>query len=409
MGNKFLETIFSIKNDYKSVSLGRKHKVLCFLGIKIKFRIDPRLKETIAAKKIQNTYDLSVYKDTEKVVVFIEVEPFRMCGGQMSIFSLCKYSKAILEPNVPVLMTTMPGKYTYTHNDFFINDINIFRWEQIIEIIRNKKEVIIHIPEFLTTLFLKRLKKNDKNILKKIPNLQINILNQRIDIMPQAEQIKKLGKITCNITQTTAHDRYSTQQMSNKYNIPLHKFSVNLDIHQYSHLTTNNIEKIILISADNRTKSFCINCFINKLGKELPDYKIIRFYKMKFLDCMKLTSRCFFTISMGEGFDGYLIHPLFVGRLGAAIYNNNYFPDASWLKYRNIYEDYHQLCNDFVKDVRYFENNLDAYHELVKEQKERIIKIYDIEKYKDNLRRFYNREYDFYPQTEEGVKNAILI
>ena len=112
---------------------------------------------------------------------------------------------------------------------------------------------------------------------------------------------------------------------------------------------------------------------------------------------------------MGEGFDGYLIHPLFVGRLGAAIYNNNYFPDASWLKYRNIYEDYHQLCNDFVKDVRYFENNLDAYHELVKEQKERIMKIYDMEEYKDNLRRFYNREYDFYPQTEEGAKNAILI
>ncbi len=408
MGNKFLETIFSIKNDYKSVSLGRKHKVLCFLGIKIKFRIDPRLKETIAAKKIQDKYDLSVYINAEKVVVFIEVNAV-ICGGQISIFSLCKYSKAILEPKVPVLMTTMPGKYTYAHNDFFINNIDVFRWEQIIEIIKNKKEVIIHIPEYLTPLFLKNLTIKEKKILKKIKNLQINIMNQRVDIMPPKEYIDECKKLTKNITQTTAHDRYSTQQMSNKYNIPLHKFSVNLDMLQYSHLTTNNIEKIILISPDNRTKSFCINCFMNKLGKELPDYKIIRFYKMKFLDCMKLTSRCFFTISMGEGFDGYLIHPLFVGRLGAAIYNNTYFPDASWLKYRNIYEDYHQLCNDFVKDVRYFENNLDAYHELVKEQKERIMKIYDMEEYKDNLRRFYNREYDFYPQTEEGAKNAILI
>ena len=408
MGNKFLETIFSIKNDYKSVSLGRKHKVLCFLGIKIKFRIDPRLKETIAAKKIQDKYDLSVYINAEKVVVFIEVNAV-ICGGQISIFSLCKYSKAILEPKVPVLMTTMPGKYTYTHNDFFINNIDVFRWEQIIEIIKNKKEVIIHIPEYLTPLFLKNLTIKEKKILKKIKNLQINIMNQRVDIMPPKEYIDECKKLTKNITQTTAHDRYSTQQMSNKYNIPLHKFSVNLDMLQYSHLTTNNIEKIILISPDNRTKSFCINCFMNKLGKELPDYKIIRFYKMKFLDCMKLTSRCFFTISMGEGFDGYLIHPLFVGRLGAAIYNNTYFPDASWLKYRNIYEDYHQLCNDFVKDFRYFENNLDAYHELVKEQKERIMKIYDMEEYKDNLRRFYNREYDFYPQTEEVVKNAILI
>ena len=408
MGNKFLETIFSIKNDYKSVSLGRKHKVLCFLGIKIKFRIDPRLKETIAAKKIQDKYDLSVYINAEKVVVFIEVNAV-ICGGQISIFSLCKYSKAILEPKVPVLMTTMPGKHTYAHNDFFINNIDVFRWEQIIEIIKNKKEVIIHIPEYLTPLFLKNLTIKEKKILKKIKNLQINIMNQRVDIMPPKEYIDECKKLTKNITQTTAHDRYSTQQMSNKYNIPLHKFSVNLDMLQYSHLTTNNIEKIILISPDNRTKSFCINCFINKLGKELPDYKIIRFYKMKFLDCMKLTSRCFFTISMGEGFDGYLIHPLFVGRLGAAIYNNTYFPDASWLKYRNIYEDYHQLCNDFVKDVRYFENNLDAYHELVKEQKERIMKIYDMEEYKDNLRRFYNREYDFYPQTEEGAKNAILI
>ena len=150
------------------------------MGIKIKI---PYSKETVNAIKIQNRYELNQYRQTDKLVVFIEVELARTCGGQMSIFELCKHSRNILKP-IPVLMTTMPGKHTYSHNDFFENDIEILRWSQVMNIAKNKKEVIIHIPEFMTELFLMRLSKTDRYIFSKIPNLQINILNHFIFLSP---------------------------------------------------------------------------------------------------------------------------------------------------------------------------------------------------------------------------------
>lgn len=368
------------------------------MGIKIKI---PYSKETVNAIKIQNRYELNQYRQTDKLVVFIEVELARTCGGQMSIFELCKHSRNILKP-IPVLMTTMPGKHTYSHNNFFENDIEILRWSQVMNIAKNKKEVIIHIPEFMTELFLMRLSKTDRYIFSKIPNLQINILNQRVDIMPDKEVVDKLKKLTPNITQTTAHDAYSTQTMCDKYGIPLHKFSVNLGVEKYSYLSKNQIEKIILISPD-RPKTFSVECFIERLKKQLPDYKIIQFYDMTFSECMELTSKTFFTVSFGEGFDGYLLHPLCVKRLGASVYNSQFFPDKDWTKFKNIYKSYEDLCHNFSNDVRYFENNMDEYYSLVKQQMHKINEIYKFEEYIDNIKRFYNRNYDYYPTND--IKN----
>ena len=395
MSVRLIEKIFSVKNE-------NNHKVIRILGIKIKFYYP---KEIINAIKTQNKYDLNKYIKTDKLIVFIEVEVARTCGGQMSIFELCRHSQDILAP-VPVCMTTMPGKNTYAHNDYFDNDIEILRWQQVMNIIKQKKEVIIHIPEFMTELFMDRLSKSDKHILCKIPKLQINILNQRIDIMPDKKIVDKLKRITTDITQTTAHNSYSTQEICDKYGIPLHKFSVNLGVEKYSYLSKNKIEKIILISPD-RPVDFSVDCFIKCLERKLPDYKIIPFYNMSFSECMKLTSKTFFTVTFGEGFDGYFIHPLFVERLGAAVYNKEFFPDENWLNFKNIYNSYEDICFNFAKDVRYFENNMDEYYSLVKQQKDKISHIYNFNEYIDNIKRFYNRKYDFYPQAE--AKNEVSI
>ena len=408
---KLFKNLFSIKYE-------NEHRVLSILGIKIKTKYSFIKHETEMAIKKQNLYDLTNYKNANKIVVFVVVDVHKMCGGQMSLFSLCEHSKKILEPEIPVLITTIPGKYTYAHNDYFENDLNICRWEQIIDVIKNKEQVILHIPEVNimnpfdgSETFYNRLTEQDKNVLRSIPDLQINIVNQQIELMPDVKIINNLRNLTSNITQTTAHDRYSTQEICNKFGIPLHKFSVNLDLLRYDYLSSASKEKKIIISPD-RPLYFNVEKFVNNiLRKRLPDYQIIYFYRMSFTQCMELTAKSFMTISFGEGMDGYLIHPLFVNSLGAAVYNEKFFPDKSWLKYRNIYESYEDLCEKIVDDIRYFEENPDEYYSLIQKQKEQIMKIYNIEEYKDNIKRFYLRQYDYYPDTEKssGALNEVTV
>lgn len=407
---KLFKNLFSIKYE-------NEHRVLSILGIKIKTKYSFIEHETKMAIKKQNRYDLTNCKKASKIVVFMVLDNLKFTGGQMSMFSLCEHSKKLLEPEIPVLITTIPGKYTYAHNDYFENDLNICRWEQIIDVIKNKEQVILHIPEVNiknykngSEKFYNRLTEQDKDVLRSIPDLQINIVNQQIELMPDVKAIDSLRTLTSNITQTTAHDRYSTQEICNKFGIPLHKFSVNLDLLRYDYLSSESKEKKILISPD-RPLYFNVEKFVNILRNRLPDYQIILYYRMTFTKCMELTSKSFMTISFGEGMDGYLIHPLFVNSLGGAVYNEKFFPDKSWLKYRNIYESYEDLCEKIVDDIRYFEENPDEYYNLIKEQKEQIMKIYNMEEYKDNIKRFYLRQYDYYPETEKssGVLNEVTI
>lgn len=60
-------------------------------------------------------------------------------------------------------------------------------------------------------------------------------MNQNIELMPEPEKLKDLYKLTNNITQTIAHDRYATQEVCDKWQIPTHLFSVNIDLTKYKY------------------------------------------------------------------------------------------------------------------------------------------------------------------------------
>ena len=72
--------------------------------------------------------------------------------------------------------------------------------------------MILHIPEYYADDFYNDLTEKDIEFLKSIKKLHINIMNQNIELMPEPEKLKDLYKLTNNITQTIAHDRYATQE-----------------------------------------------------------------------------------------------------------------------------------------------------------------------------------------------------
>lgn len=403
MGIKILEKIFSLKN------IGR-HKVITFLGIKLKIKYNTEIKETHRAKKIQNRYDLKYAKQAETVVVFIEIEPYRMCGGQMSLFSLCQYSKDLLEPATPVIMTTMPGRCTYAHNDCFLNEIDICRWEQTIEILKNKKKVIIHLPEACVfnpetkKYFLETLTNNDFNVLYQIPDLQINILNQNIEVMPSTDIIKKMKRITENITQTVAHERYCSQEIANKYELPTHLFSGYYEIKNCSKKPFTEKQDLILFSPDlpPQGPDFKVK-FIKKLINGFPGYEIKRIFDFSFEEYLELTRSAKAVITFGEGFDGYFNNSPKLGTICLAVYNDKFFPDEKWKDFKNTYETYEDMSNHIVDDLKKYFNNEEDYYEITDKHAKMVDELYSKGKTINKLEQFYNKDYDFYPKKKDGV------
>lgn len=357
-----------------------------FLGIKLCVKNKQKVLDAI---KIQNSYDLSNIKNTKKMIVFFIPPKNDINGGIMSIFSICKYSREIC-PDAQCVITTFPSKVTYAHNTFFKNDEKIYRWEQIVKNAKNVKELIIHIPEYFSDKFSTALTNKDFKFLKQIENVQINILNQNIELMPKPENIKGLYKITNNVTQTIAHDRYATQEVCDKWQIPTHFLSVHIDTSGYRSYAFEEKQKIIVLSPDEAPYKEAI---VKKLKQELPDFKLITVENMPFDEYMDLIARAYFVISFGEGFDGYFIQPVFVGTLGIAMYNNRFFPDESWLELKNVYAAADEQENEIVNDINEISKSKELYYNLISTIKEKLSFLYAKELFESNLDKFYKKEY----------------
>ena len=310
----------------------------------------------------------------------------------MSIFSLCETSREI-NPDATCIISTFPNKkYTYAKNDKFLNNESIYRFSQIVDNAKNLEEMILHIPEYYADDFYNDLTERDIEYLKSIKNLHINIMNQNIELMPEPEKLRDLYKLTNNITQTLAHDRYATQEVCDKWQIPTHLFSVNIDLGKYKSYSFEEKEEIIVLSPDcNENKEK----IVKKLEKELPDWKLITVNNMTFTEYMDLISRAFFTITFGEGMDGYFGQPQYVNSVGFAVYNDEFFPNNNWKNFENVYTSYDEMYENIVADVKKYSQNKEKYEKIIKDFINENSKLYQISKFYDNLKRFYKKEYDF--------------
>lgn len=377
-----------------------KHVIYRILGIKFSVKNSKFYKQFKDAIKIQNAYDLTELKNAKKLILFLIPSPdsAMINGGIMSIFSLCEESRRINEDTLCIISTPPHCKYTYAKNDKFLNNENIYRFSQIVDNANNLDEMILHIPEYSADDFYNTLTEKDIEFLKSIKNLHINIMNQNIELMPEPEKLKDLYKLTNNITQTIAHDRYATQEVCDKWQIPTHLFSVNIDLSKYKTYSFEDKEKIIVLSPDwNEHKER----IVEKLEKELPDWKLVTVNNMTFTEYMDLISRAFFTITFGEGFDGYFLQPPLVGSIGFGVYNNEFFPSENWLNFDDVFKSYDEMYENIVGIIKQLQSDKESYLSLSKQVKAEHDKLYSYEKFQNNLKRFYNGNYDFVP-----VQNA---
>ena len=72
-----LQKIFSI------VRVNSMQKCITVLGLKFFYYTFGSLSETIKSIIMQNKINLDKYIQAKSIVVFIEILPYRMCGGQI--------------------------------------------------------------------------------------------------------------------------------------------------------------------------------------------------------------------------------------------------------------------------------------------------------------------------------------
>lgn len=333
-----------------------------------------------------------------RIIVFLVPPQHIVNGGILSIFSIAKESRQFFSIHrSKVLLATYPGTKSYGRNELFKNDEKILEFDDILK--QPPPEFLqIHVPEYASHDVYTSLAKH-RGFFEKIDDLRVNIMNQNILLMQPPADTASWFSLTPHVTQTIAHNKYATQQIADLYFLPTLHLSTFVDPGQYSRTSLGQKKDLILVSNDESAHKKKI---LDKVRKELPNYKIIIVDKMPYEQYKSLLSQAKFLITFGEGFDGYYVEGFFSGAITFAVYNNSFFPDKSFEKQENTYKDYPDMLRNIVTDMSSLADNEKKYASIVEANLKRISDLYSHKSYLENIKRFYQGRFSFAPDIESA-------
>lgn len=329
-----------------------------------------------------------------------------MSGGIHSIFSIAHQARKLKhEHGYDVVVMTRPiaDNLTYIRNTHFKNSENVFRFDQLRHC-DSAKEVYIHMPEYLADTFYTDLSDDQRNWLQRRERVDINLLNQNIRLMPPKKAFQDLFQITPWISQSVAHHAYFTQDTADKYGLPCTLLPAYTDLSAYPATGLGQKENLIIYSPDDESahRAKCLE----RIQASLPEYRLVEINGISFDEYMDLATRCKFSISFGEGFDGYVAQPIHQGGIGITVYNEEFFPDAQFLKFPNFFASEKAMVNGIVSLIRDLSADPDEYTRINREIVQIYDSLYSLEDYVARIRNLTLKNFDLYPHDDSEVKKS---
>lgn len=347
--------------------------------------------------KIRNTQNqlIKTFDETSsKLIVFVVdgtnwfTGKDSISGGILSIASIFEETCKLKQSHgSEVIMVTHPKAHLLLKHTQFPNEIMVFRFNQLIRF-KHLKKVLIHIPEYQ---FNSSLIDQIANIFPYLhtSDIHLNILNQRIDIMPEVPVVNNVIKQGFTVTQTTAHEQYSTKAVRGKFGIPLHKLSVYATPERYVFSPYQDKQNLILISPDEDENKIKI---LDKIKKELPQFDLQIINGITYMEYLKLITKAKYMITFGEGLDFYYIETVFSGGVSYAVYNQEFFTkDFEHLP--GIFHNSNQMLDNIIQQIQLLEKDMTLYENYNNQQFNTCHQIYNGKDYQQNLINFYNQNY----------------
>jgi hypothetical protein len=356
-----------------------------------------------AAHRVQDITFPRHVENAEALFVIIVPEHNTMSGGIYSFFSIAKAAYNMRHKHhYAIVLMTRPNKYdlTYLRQSNFRNYEDVFRFEQIIRC-RRAKEIYLHIPEYAAPTFIASLTNEQREYLLSRDHLYVNILNQKCEIMPENEELKDLRAFADELTQSVAHHAYFSQDHADRYDLPTLLLPAYTDLSGYEAIDRDEKEKLIIYSPDEAPHREPV---LKVLRERLPDYELVEIRDITFDRYMELATRCLFSITFGEGFDGYLSQPIYQGGIGFAVYREEYFPSAKLRDFPNIFSSEQDMIENIVPRIRLFENDASRYVETNKSMMEVYNSLYSKNDYMRRIEKLLKREFEIFPRSTRNDK-----
>ena len=345
-------------------------------------------RHTVKREVVRAVFTPAVAFRTKRLIVFLTPGYDSPSGGILSIAALYRESIAVGDLHrATVALCTIPTQPPLLKYSWFENRNYLLDLETLIKQCGHLEYVLLHIPEYVVNPVSDWLTSN-WSTLQNVKELQLNVLVQNIDLV-QGQNIaglKRFGKVTC----TTAHEAYSNSTTREALGVSLHRLSCCNGPELYSLSEYEDKEPLLIVSPDDHPMKKEV---LREIEQSLPTLNIHVIKNLHYNDYVSLTRRAKWSLTFGEGLDGYFVDTVFNGGVAFAVFNERFFTPG-FANLETVYPSWDVLMTRMCDDLKRLDEPV-AYKRCWKQTYDLLTDIYSTDRFRENLRMFYRSEYTF--------------
>ena len=333
--------------DRSNVTVRITNKII-FLSQKVKLDIKSFLTRMRQRKLLIADYSPTI----QKLIMFLTPGFDNVNGGIISITSLYNETHKIRNVlGAEVIMCTAPGEPNLIRFSKFDNQNYLYDMQQALSYFTNLNCLMIHIPEYAVGRFVAAIGETRRERFQEIGDVRFNILLQNIGFVPNSLDIdilKKIGKVTC----TTAHESYSKEDLERRLGVRLRYLSWYVSLQDYEKQDYREKSNLLVVSNDPHPRKKEILSFMRT---SIPNLEIRVIKDIHYDEYRKLIARAKWTLTFGEGLDGYFLETVFAGGISFAVYNTEFFTD-DFRGLKTVYHCWDELKHRICSDIESLDN-----------------------------------------------------
>jgi hypothetical protein len=344
---------------------------------------------------------LQHHHKTERMTVFFTVARDAIAGGMLSIDRFVQKSLTLKTVhNSEIVLSGIPTGNKALPHSLFKDSLPMTDFELLVRE-TDPDHVTLMVPECSIPLFVAEMLPKTRSWLQTRRHLHINVMNQNNDLLPEPSLYFKLFELTPHVTMTTAHVRYTTQQLADTYQSPVRLLTPFLPDFVRSGFETK--KKVILYSPDSDiTEDFAYSKedILWTMKEKLPDYTFREIRDIHFEQYKILISEAMFTITFGEGFDGFFLEPFLSDSIAFAVFNKTFFPE-DFADAPTVYSSWEEFMIRLPDDIKRLEREGDFYKAVQNKTESLIKRFISDELSLQNLKDFYLGRFEYLPEKGE--------
>jgi hypothetical protein len=350
-----------------------------------------RVRQRLGTSAVQAAYlDTLQVEMADHISVILVPKAREVRGGTLQLLSMRHALAAVLPRSQVALLCWTPNSgvghsHLIDHGDL----TPIARLPMVSERARDGATIVVHVPEFAAAMCADH---PDLTALASRHRVHINVLNLNHNVLPGRSTFNQLMRLFPRVTMTA--DIWATTAYQEVCGVDVHWIPVWFWPHDISPTSYQEKRDILLVSPDGKHNP-AREQVLTRLRERHPRLSMIEITRMPFDQYCRLEQVAKWSITFGEGHDGYFMGPAMRGGIPFAVFNDTFvgWDPSEW---QTLYSDYDAMLHRISDDLAGLDSEpaYSAYSQRL-QPRYRTRGVFDV--MKRQLRRFNDGTFDYYP------------